>query len=194
MRRLNLKNDLIVAGSVTVLAITTSAAIIAGVVGVADASGHHSSGRTAIGVKKAGSLGSILYAGGGHRTVYIFTADHGKKSHCTSASCVASWPPVTATSKPKVSGGARAGDLGSIKRAHGVKQVTYNGHPLYWFVGDTSRSTTAGQRINAFGGNWYVISPDGKAVKKVRSNAPAQTATSTSPTTTTSTSTTPTWG
>jgi predicted lipoprotein with Yx(FWY)xxD motif len=190
MRRFNLKNDLIVAGSVTVLAITTTVAIIAGVVGVADA---HSAGRTTIGVKTAGSLGSILYADSGHRTVYMFTADHGKKSHCTGA-CVSSWPPVTETSKPKVSGGAKASDLGWIKRAHGVKQVTYRGHPLYWFVGDTSRSTTAGQRINAFGGNWYVISRSGKAVKKVRSNAPAQTTTSTTPTTTTSTSTTPTWG
>jgi predicted lipoprotein with Yx(FWY)xxD motif len=112
---------------------------------------------------KHDKLGTILAAGGKHLTVYMFEGDNGGASSCTGA-CARVWPPVTTSAAASASGAAVAGDLGTITRSDGTKQVTYKGHPLYWFARDGDSGDAYGQGIVGFGSSWYVISPSGKKV------------------------------
>ena len=61
-------------------------------------------------------------------------------------------------------GSAKASDLGTITRSDGTKQVTYDGHPLYYFVGDSGPGTAAGQGSDNFGAKWWLVSPAGSDV------------------------------
>jgi predicted lipoprotein with Yx(FWY)xxD motif len=140
-----------------------------------------------IGVKRNGELGQILDAGSRHLTVYAFAGDRGAQSRCAGA-CATAWPPVTTTVRAKASGGARSAALATTRRAGGIKQVTYKGHPLYYFQGDRSAQTAAGQGLDAFGARWYAISPNGHVVTKTPAMQSA-----TTPTTSTQ-STTPAYG
>lgn len=106
------------------------------------------------------SLGSILVDGEG-RTLYVFLRDTGTTSTCE-GDCAATWPPLTATGTPQAGTGANASLLGTSQRADGGAQVTYNGHPLYYFASDAAAGDTNGQGI---GGIWYVVSPAGEAIK-----------------------------
>jgi hypothetical protein len=65
---------------------------------------------------------------------------------------------------PTASGGANAADLGTITRSDGSKQVTYKGHPLYYFVGDTAAGSLKGQGSNNFGAKWWLVAPSGTAI------------------------------
>jgi len=130
----------------------------------APASAASSAGVATVSVAHSGELGSILVAGPKQRTVYLFAADKGPTSTCSSA-CAEVWPPVTTTAGAKAAGGAVSADLGTITRSDGTKQVTYKGHPLYYYVGDPNSGDTSGQGINSFGAPWYVLSPSGSAVK-----------------------------
>jgi predicted lipoprotein with Yx(FWY)xxD motif len=116
-----------------------------------------------IGVKHEGNLGSILYAGPNKLTVYEFGADHGATSACTGA-CASAWPPVTTSGRPTATGGAATSALGTTKREGGVEQVTYHGHPLYYYADDKTAATAAGQASTAFGAPWYVLAPSGSTV------------------------------
>jgi predicted lipoprotein with Yx(FWY)xxD motif len=109
-------------------------------------------------------LGKVLADGRGH-TLYLFGKDKHAKSACSGA-CAQAWPPLTTTAKPKAGAGVSASKLGTTRRAGGVKQVTYNGHPLYLFVNDTKARQTNGQGIVAFGGKWSAVSTAGRAVVK----------------------------
>jgi hypothetical protein len=62
------------------------------------------------------------------------------------------------------SGSAKSSDLGSITRSDGTKQVTYNGHPLYYYAGDSSSGTASGQGSDSFGAKWWLVSPSGSDV------------------------------
>jgi predicted lipoprotein with Yx(FWY)xxD motif len=110
------------------------------------------------------SLGPILAAGPKRLTVYLFAADTGSTSTCSGA-CAQAWPPVTTTGEPQAQGGAVAGDLGTTTRAEGTKQVTYKGHPLYYYVTDQQAGETTGQGVNSFGAPWYVLSPQGSEIR-----------------------------
>jgi predicted lipoprotein with Yx(FWY)xxD motif len=107
-------------------------------------------------------LGKILVDGTG-RTLYLFEADKGGKSACSGA-CATSWPPLLTKGKPVAGGGVAAGKLGTTKRQDGQSQVTYNGHPLYGYAGDTSPGQTAGEGIDDFGAEWYVLARSGEKV------------------------------
>jgi predicted lipoprotein with Yx(FWY)xxD motif len=107
-------------------------------------------------------LGKVIATSGG-RTLYMFGADKGHKSSCFGA-CATAWPPLTTGGKPKAGRGVLASKLGTISRGGGVKQVTYNGHPVYRFEGDARARQTNGEGINAFGGIWHALSAKGKAV------------------------------
>jgi predicted lipoprotein with Yx(FWY)xxD motif len=121
------------------------------------------SGHTAtLGVATSGSLGKILTDSQG-RTVYLFQKDTGTTSTCSGA-CAANWPPVTSKGKPTVGKGLTASTVGTTKRSDGSQQVTYNGHPLYRFQADQNPGDVSGQGVNAFGANWYVVSPAGDAI------------------------------
>jgi predicted lipoprotein with Yx(FWY)xxD motif len=108
-------------------------------------------------------LGQILVDSQG-RSLYLFEADTGGTSTCTSAGCVAEWPPLTASGTPQVGAGLAANQLGTTTRADGHQQVTYRGHPLYYFAGDTQPGVTGGQGLNDNGGLWYVVHTDGTPV------------------------------
>lgn len=108
------------------------------------------------------SLGKVLVDSQG-RTLYLFEADKGTMSTCTGA-CASVWPPLTTTGKPTGGGGVQASKLGTSKRADGTMVVTYNGHPLYAYAGDSAPGQTTGQGIDGFGAEWYVLSAAGTKI------------------------------
>jgi predicted lipoprotein with Yx(FWY)xxD motif len=108
------------------------------------------------------SGGSFLTNGAG-RAVYLFLADSSGKSACSGA-CAAAWPPVIATGQPTASGGAQASNLSTITRSDGTKQVTYDGHPLYYFEGDTGPGMDKGQGFDDFGAKWWLVAPSGSSI------------------------------
>ncbi|SRR6266496_1254652 len=108
-------------------------------------------------------LGQILVDGRA-RTLYLFEADPPDKSSCDGA-CASVWPPLTATGAPHAGGGALAGQLGTLHRGDGGTQVTYHGHPLYLYAGDTQPRATNGQGLNQFGAEWYVLAPSGNKIE-----------------------------
>ena len=55
--------------------------------------------------------------------------------------------------------------LGTTTRDDGTTQVTYGGHPVYYFAEDTAPGQTTGQEVDAFGAEWYVVAPTGKAIE-----------------------------
>jgi len=121
------------------------------------------SGATSVVGTKTGSLGTFLVDGKG-RALYLWEADHGSTSTCTGA-CAQAWPPLTITGPPKASGAVRGSLLGTTKRADGSREVTYAGHPLYLFAGDSRAGQTTGQGSTAFGAPWWVVTPAGKALQ-----------------------------
>jgi predicted lipoprotein with Yx(FWY)xxD motif len=132
----------------------------------ASASGTSSgSGAEAVTIttKHNDKLGTILAAGKKKLTVYLFEKDTGSKSACQGA-CASAWPPVTG--KAMVAGKARSADLGTTTRSDGTTQVTYKGHPLYFFIKDKDDEDAYGQNAHAFGADWYVLSPSGSKVDK----------------------------
>jgi predicted lipoprotein with Yx(FWY)xxD motif len=118
------------------------------------------SGGVMITVKHSGKLGTILAAGSKKLTVYMFEGDKGSTSSCSGA-CAAVWPPVTTSGSPAVSGTAHSAYLGTTTRSDGTTQVTYNGHPLYYFAKDKDSGDAYGQGIKGFGSDWYVLKPSG---------------------------------
>ncbi|HEX4525971.1 MAG TPA: hypothetical protein VH108_04450 [Gaiellaceae bacterium] len=109
-------------------------------------------------------LGRILVDSKGI-TLYDFPPDKGTVSVCYSA-CAAIWPPLITKGKPVAGPGVRASLLGTTKRKDGKLEVTYNGHPLYYFVSDRKPGQTTGQGLNQFGGPWWVLSPAGKEIHR----------------------------
>ena len=122
-------------------------------------------GGTAVALRKT-DLGRILVSGG--RTLYLFEKDKGPTSTCSGA-CASAWPPLTTSGKPKAGSGVKAGKLGTSKRGDGTTEVTYNGHPLYFYAGDAAPGQTTGEGLNQFGAEWYVLSAKGDKVEKAGS-------------------------
>jgi len=108
------------------------------------------------------SLGKIVVGPSG-RTLYLFAKDSGMKSNCAGA-CASNWPPYTASSKPSAASGISAGSISLVKRADGAKQVTLDGHPLYYFAGDQAAGQLNGQGVNEFGAKWFTVAPSGTSV------------------------------
>ena len=107
------------------------------------------------------SLGSILVSGSG-RTLYEFTRDHGGKSSCAAISgCSEVWPSLKASGRPTAGSGIKA----SLLSTTGGKQVTYAGHPLYTYSGDSGPGKTSYVGARQFGGTWYALTASGGAVK-----------------------------
>ena len=107
-------------------------------------------------------LGKILVDGHG-RTLYLFEADKGTSSTCYGA-CASAWPPLTTTGKPQAGNGASPALLGTTPRTDHTTEVTYNHHPLYYFVSDTKPGDITGQGLNSFGTKWYVLNPKGNKI------------------------------
>lgn len=117
------------------------------------------------------SVGTVTGADGTHlvgasgRPLYLWVADSRDKSVCT-GSCAQVWPPVTTASSPVAAMGVTASQLGTITRSGGTKQVTYDGHPLYYFASDTSKGSLTGQGSDSFGAKWWLVAPSGSAITK----------------------------
>jgi predicted lipoprotein with Yx(FWY)xxD motif len=130
------------------------------------ASGTTASGTTASGTTLAlktetGKAGIWLTNSAG-RALYIYTKDKGTTSECYGA-CATAWPPLTATGKVTISGKFVASkDLGLTTRTGGVKQVTYGGHPLYYFSGDKGPGQTNGEGVE---GVWFLLGPVANVMK-----------------------------
>jgi predicted lipoprotein with Yx(FWY)xxD motif len=108
------------------------------------------------------SLGKILVDSRG-RSLYLFEKDTGSKSTCSGA-CASAWPPFRTNGTPKAGSGVTASLLGTTTRSDGNDEVTYNGHPLYYYAGDQKAGDTNGQDLNQFGAPWYVVSPAGNKI------------------------------
>ena len=108
------------------------------------------------------SAGTFLANSSGH-AVYLWTKDSSGMSACSGA-CAGAWPPVTTTGTVTATGGAKSSDLGTITRSDGTKQVTYDGHPLYFFSGDSGPGMASGQGNDGFGAKWWLVSPSGSDV------------------------------
>lgn len=102
-----------------------------------------------------GSQGIWLTNSSG-RALYVYTKDKGSTSVCYGG-CATAWPPLLTTGSVTISGKYTVpGKLGTTTRTNGTKQVTYGGHPLYYFAGDTAADQTKGQGV---GGVWFLVGP-----------------------------------
>jgi predicted lipoprotein with Yx(FWY)xxD motif len=105
-------------------------------------------------------LGKFLVGEDG-KTLYLFTPDTTSKSN-SNAGCIDSWPAFTVEDGETVKGGdGVTGTFGTITRDDGSTQVTYGGHPLYYFAGDQAAGDVNGQGLNS---KWYVVGADGNAI------------------------------
>jgi predicted lipoprotein with Yx(FWY)xxD motif len=110
-------------------------------------------------------VGTIL-VNGRSRTVYAFTRDSRNKDACQGISgCLHVWPPVTSAGKPIAGSGIKSSLLGTITIKGGAKQVTYAGHPLYTYSGDSGPGQTGYVNFSAFGGRWPALNASGNEVK-----------------------------
>ena len=145
----------------TVPALVAGAALLPALAGggAAMAAAPH---RATIDVRGEGSLGKVLVDSSG-RTLYLFGKDRGGRSACSGA-CAQNWPPAVVSGKPTAGNGVKASKLGTTTRSDGKRQVTYNGHPLYRFKGDSKAGQANGEGLTAFGGIWDVVSAAGARV------------------------------
>jgi predicted lipoprotein with Yx(FWY)xxD motif len=130
-----------------------------GLTGSAFGQSAHASAATVVTAKQT-SLGLILVTSSG-QTLYLDAADKPGHPACTGG-CLSIWPPLKATGALKAAGKAKGSMLGTTKIAGGIKQVTYNGHPLYTFTSDSKSNPTSGEGQNGF----YVVSPSGAKITK----------------------------
>lgn len=119
---------------------------------------------TATSLRSVATLGSILVGPNGN-TLYMFLGDTSAMSNCN-GSCAQNWPPLTTHGAPRATAGVAQSLLSTIKRQDGSMQVTYHGHPLYYFVADSGPGMASGENIDAFGAKWEVIDAAGVAVVK----------------------------
>jgi predicted lipoprotein with Yx(FWY)xxD motif len=114
-------------------------------------------GNVSLGVDKSATLGSMLVGYNG-KTVYTFTKDKAASSSCYDQ-CAANWPPYILgpeDNAQNVKLGVATEKVGTITRNDGSIQMTYEGHPLYFFVGDKAQGDTNGQNVNK---SWFVVKP-----------------------------------
>ena len=122
--------------------------------------GSTTASRSASGIKTAKtSVGTVLVTSQGF-TIYLFAIDKPNKSNCNSSECVQFWAPLKGNASA-AAGANLPGKLGTITRADGSTQATYDGHPLYLYKGDTAPGQVHGNAINTSGGLWYAITPAG---------------------------------
>jgi predicted lipoprotein with Yx(FWY)xxD motif len=124
--------------------------------------GHAGSGSVSI-KETSTSKGTVLVTTTG-LTLYWFAKDTPGRSHCT-GSCASYWPPVMG-SATAAAGTSLPHGFGTIKRANGKRQASYDGHPLYTYTGDTAAGQINGNDLNASGGLWWAVTPSGRELKE----------------------------
>ena len=117
-------------------------------------------GATTVSPADVGDLGPVLVDGNG-MTLYLFESDSGTTSTCT-GTCASTWPAMTTSGSAKTSGDASSSMVGTGTGADGSTQVTYNGHPLYTYSGDSAAGQANGEGI---GGVWFAVTAAGAPAK-----------------------------
>ena len=113
---------------------------------------------------RSSRYGSILFDGRG-RALYAFTRDRrGGSSRCYGA-CAKAWPVYFASRRILAGKGVKRSLIGTIRRRDGRRQITYNGRPLYYYIGDKSAGQVSCQNVDEFGGTWLVMRPSGALVR-----------------------------
>ncbi|MGH3413735.1 MAG: COG4315 family predicted lipoprotein [Marmoricola sp.] len=125
-----------------------------------------SGGSGPVTISTGSSSGTTYLTDGSGRAVYLWAAEQGQP--LCSGACAGAWPPVTTTGKPGTSGKAVASDVGTVKRDDGSRQVTYDGHPLYYYAQDGGPGSTSGEGSNGFGAKWWLLAPSGSAVTALK--------------------------
>jgi predicted lipoprotein with Yx(FWY)xxD motif len=119
-------------------------------------------GQPGIPIKTASSqFGPVLFDGD-DQAIYYFDKETGSRSQCYDA-CAEAWPPVLTKGEPRASGGADASLLGTTERDDGTTQVTYDGHPLYYYAHEGPGELKC-HNVDEFGGLWLAVQPNGQAV------------------------------
>lgn len=122
------------------------------------------SGGSVVKVEKT-KLGTIVATTKG-RALYMWRADKARTSACY-GQCATYWPPLlTSSARPRGGAGIQASLLGTTRRKDGKLQVTYAGHPLYTFAGDSAAGQANGEGSNGFGAKWYVLAPSGAVIDR----------------------------
>jgi predicted lipoprotein with Yx(FWY)xxD motif len=148
------------------LALLLAAAGLAGTLAgppaaMAEATGSSASG-TLIRIIDHSRYGPMLFDGRG-QAIYGFTYDRRNRSRCYGA-CARAWPPVYTRGAPRAGRNIRRSLLGTTRRRDGRRQVTYNGHPLYFYANEGRRQVFC-QRVFSFGGLWLVVRPSGRLLR-----------------------------
>jgi predicted lipoprotein with Yx(FWY)xxD motif len=159
----------------TMLKIGTAVATLA--VAVTFAAIALGSSSTSISSTSNSSLGEHILTGPSGHTLYVLLPETTSHLLCKSSECLKFWPPLKASSASSVKLGAGVhGKVGILHRSGGVSQVTLNGHPLYYFAGDSGRDEVGGQNLKSFGGTWHVLSDSGQPSSKAASSSKAPSA------------------
>jgi predicted lipoprotein with Yx(FWY)xxD motif len=137
-------------------AVSVAALVLFGIA-VADSGGEPAAAAGGITLKTAEVGGVTVLTDAQGRTLYLFAPDTPSASACT-GSCIAYWPPVTGN---PMAGPGVTGRLGTIKRPGGATQATYDGHPLYTYIGDSARGQANGNKLDLNGGYWYEVRVSG---------------------------------
>jgi predicted lipoprotein with Yx(FWY)xxD motif len=146
---------------IALLALLAPACGGSGGAGSTGGGGAHRAGTVSV---RQSSLGKILVDASG-RTLYLFERDRGAHSACSGA-CAAAWPPLTVKGQATAGDGTAMGLIGTTRRPDGTREVTYGGHPLYLYAGDSRPGDTNGQAIKQFGADWYALDGGGRKVEK----------------------------
>lgn len=136
-------------------------ALAVAAVAAAPASGSGVAGGTL--TVRSSDYGRIVFDSRG-RALYAFTRDRRGRSNCSGA-CAAAWPPYIVKGALRAGAGTSRSLLGTIRRADGSRQLTYNGRPLYYYVGDREPGEVRCQNVFGFGGLWLVVRPSGALVR-----------------------------
>jgi predicted lipoprotein with Yx(FWY)xxD motif len=140
--------------------VAAAVVLAAAVSGVAHASADAQPSLTV----RSSSYGAILFDGRG-RALYVFTRDRrGGASRCYGA-CARAWPVYFASSRLIAGKGVKRSLIGTVRRRDGRRQITYNGRPLYYYVGDKSAGQVSCQNVAEYGGTWLVMRPNGALVR-----------------------------
>jgi predicted lipoprotein with Yx(FWY)xxD motif len=97
-------------------------------------------------------------------SVYLFEKDASGESYCSGA-CAAVWPPLETSTAPQAGVGVQNAALGTIRRSDGDMQVTYHGHPLYYYADASTPGKTKGEDVDQFGAAWYLVGAQGESVE-----------------------------
>jgi predicted lipoprotein with Yx(FWY)xxD motif len=105
--------------------------------------------------------GEVLFSKG-ERAIYYFGKESTRRARCY-GECAQAWPPVITRGRPQAGTGAKAALLGTTRRSDGRRQVTYDGHPLYFYVNDPPGEVGC-HNVEEFGGLWLAVQPTGSPV------------------------------